>query len=484
MIVTQHQSPMQSVKIDPEFIRYLSGRLPDPNTLADVIAACQRPLRKSIRVNTLRISVESLRIKLSQQGWQLTPIPWCAEGFWIERPESQQQDLSLGNCEEHLEGLFYIQEASSMLPATALFHQVQPGIALDMAAAPGSKTTQLSALMDNQGLLVANELSSSRVKVLAANIQRCGVVNVALSHFDGQVFGQYCDHKFDAVLLDAPCSGEGTVRKDPMALEHWDQTQIQSIKQVQSGLIDSAIHALKPGGILIYSTCTLNHFENQQVIEEALKRFPTQLEIVPLGELFEGADTVVTPDGFLHVWPHVFDSEGFFVACIKKRVATEVSGIKKRKGQWPFTKISNTQWSALERYLQHFGLALSQQRIFQRDDTLWVFPDEIQTLADCIKFQRIGVKLATVHKHGFRLTHDAAIAFCDKHAPNAIELEQSHSRLFFQGRDIPISANGLKGEVLLVANDSVIGLGKVMQGKIKNKLPRELVKNGAVLNWE
>ncbi|CCK02975.1 Ribosomal RNA small subunit methyltransferase F [Cronobacter sakazakii 701] len=139
-----------------------------------------------------------------------------------------------------------------------------PARVMDVAAAPGSKTTQIAALMQNQGFILANEYSASRVKVLHANISRCGIHNVGLTHFDGRVFGAALPEQFNAILLDAPCSGEGVVRKDPDALRNWSPQSNQEIAATQRELIESAFHALAPGGTLVYSTCTLNREENQE----------------------------------------------------------------------------------------------------------------------------------------------------------------------------------------------------------------------------
>ena len=180
--------------------------MPAELAMEDFIAACQRPLRRSLRVNTLKISVADFLALVQDYDWRLEPIPWCAEGFWIERDD---EELRLGSAAEHLSGLFYIQEASSMLPVSALFSGgAAPNRVLDVAAAPGSKTTQIAALMGNQGGIVANEYSASRVKVLHANISRCGVKNAALTHFDGRVFGAALPESFDAILLDAPAQAK------------------------------------------------------------------------------------------------------------------------------------------------------------------------------------------------------------------------------------------------------------------------------------
>ncbi|NAX35273.1 NOL1/NOP2/sun family putative RNA methylase, partial [Vibrio sp. V29_P1S30P107] len=253
-----------NVALPEEFLATIAEILPPHLNLSDFIQACQRPLRKSIRVNTLKITVSDFMQQAQSKGWQLDAIPWCDCGFWITADESE---VPLGNTAEHMAGLFYIQEASSMMPVSALFMQQTATFdaVLDMAAAPGSKTTQMAALMDNQGVLVANEYSASRVKILHANIERCGIRNVALSNFDGQVFGGWLPEQFDAVLLDAPCSGEGTVRKDPDAMKNWSKSSVLSIACTQKSLIESAFQALKVGGIMVYSTCTLSREENQDI---------------------------------------------------------------------------------------------------------------------------------------------------------------------------------------------------------------------------
>ncbi|BBU83347.1 hypothetical protein EIMP300_47470 [Escherichia coli] len=243
MLVAQH-----TVYFPDAFLTQMREAMPSTLSFDDFLAACQRPLRRSIRVNTLKTSVADFLQLTAPYGWTLTPIPWCEEGgagFWIER--DNEDALPLGSTAEHLSGLFYIQEASSMLPVAALFADGNaPQRVMDVAAAPGSKTTQIAARMNNEGAILANEFSASRVKVLHANISRCGISNVALTHFDGRVFGAAVPEMFDAILLDAPCSGEGVVRKDPDALKNWSPESNQEIAATQRELIDSAFHALRP----------------------------------------------------------------------------------------------------------------------------------------------------------------------------------------------------------------------------------------------
>ena len=247
-----------STYIPQNFIDDVKSYIPQHLSIEDFVAACQRPLRRSVRVNTLKMSVLEFQQYCQQNNWVIEPIPWCSTGFWLTRSDEEELNLPIGNTDIHLSGCIYVQEASSMLPPQALKQEISNSdYALDMAAAPGSKTSQLAAMMNNQGVLVANELSSSRIKVLAANMKRMGVANCALSHFNGTVFGDYMFECFDTILLDAPCSGEGTVRKDADALKNWSIESNIDIAKVQKQLIRSAFFALKPGGTLVYSTCTL-----------------------------------------------------------------------------------------------------------------------------------------------------------------------------------------------------------------------------------
>lgn len=192
----------------------MRAAMPAHLSFDDFIAACQRPLRRSIRVNTLKISVDDFLSLVAPYGWQLAPVPWCAEGFWIEREDDDA--LPLGSTAEHLSGLFYIQEASSMLPVAALFaDNRQPERVMDVAAAPGSKTTQIAARMGNAGGILANEFSASRVKVLHANISRCGISNVALTHFDGRVLARPCPKPSMPSCLTPLAPAKGLYVKTP-----------------------------------------------------------------------------------------------------------------------------------------------------------------------------------------------------------------------------------------------------------------------------
>ena len=466
------------------FIDKMSNILPEHLNIQDLIKFCQRPLRRAIRVNTLKISVADFQLRAIEQGWRLTPIPWCTEGFWIEI-DNEDELHPLGNSAEHLAGLCYIQEASSMMPVAALFHffeKSETSILLDAAAAPGSKTTQMAANMKNRGLIIANEFSSSRIKMLHANIQRCGIKNVALTHFDAAVFGKWLPDTFDAILLDAPCSGEGTVRKDRYAMKNWSQSAIESIAAMQQELILSAFHALKENGILIYSTCTLSHEENQDICHFLKNRFPEHIEFLDLNSLFPGAHKTRTEEGFLHIWPQVYDSEGFFVAAIKKTRSSSFEPTQKRLGKFPFTVADKKTRQDLYRYFEtQFGITEIEGELYQRDQEFWLFPEQIVPLISELRFSRLGIKIAEQfgkgRKTGFKTVHEFVRCYGDQ-AEHKLELNAEQAQAFYQGRDIrDIETNGTKGEVFLSYRDNVIGLGKALNNRVKNNLPRELIRD-------
>lgn len=356
--------------------------LPSHLSLDDFIAACQRPLRRSIRVNTLKISVDDFLTLVSPYNWQLTPVPWCAEGFWIERDD---EDAVLA-------GKYRRTSERSVLYSGSQFdaagcrpvrrRQRAPERVMDVAAAPGSKTTQIAARMGNHGAILANEFSASRVKVLHANISRCGIQNVALTHFDGRVFGAALPEAFDAILLDAPCSGEGVVRKDPDALKNWSVESNLEIAATQRELIDSAFHALRPGGTLVYSTCTLNRDENEDVCLWLKAQYPDAVEFLPLNDLFATADEAATPEGFLHVFPQIYDCEGFFVARLRKTQAVAPLPAPKFKvGNFPFAPLKGRDAVQLKAAANKVGLIWDENlHLWMRDKEIWLFPAPIEPL--------------------------------------------------------------------------------------------------------
>jgi len=307
------------IEFKPKFIqRYTS--LTDFDRFKDISLEY---LRRSIRVNTLKISVPELKKRLEKE-WKLTPVPWCPEGFWIDHKgigDDYRRDI--GNLPEHSLGYIFIQEAASMIPPIVL--NPKPGDkVLDMCAAPGSKTTQIAQYMQNKGVLVANDYKIDRIKPLGLNTQRLGICNILITKMEGRFFR---DLEFDRVLVDAPCSGTGTIRKSLKTLRIWNPNMIKRLAGTQKQLIETGFNNLKPGGTLVYSTCTLEPEEDENVINHLISKFDNaKLEKIDLKGLkrsepvleFEGNKYDKEIKKCLRIWPQDNDTEGFFVAKIRK----------------------------------------------------------------------------------------------------------------------------------------------------------------------
>ncbi|HLC65084.1 MAG TPA: RsmB/NOP family class I SAM-dependent RNA methyltransferase [Candidatus Nanoarchaeia archaeon] len=276
-------------------------------------------LRRSIRVNTLKASVEELKKRLEEK-WNLEQIPWCREGFWIEHHKKERRDI--GNIPEHSLGYFYTQEAASMIPPMVL--EPKPGeFILDMCAAPGSKTTQIAAMMKNQGIIIANDVKGERISPLGINLQRMGMTNHLITMMEGRRFKGF---NFDRILVDAPCSGTGTIRKSFKTLLIWNPDMVKRLSAQQKILIETAFNNLRENGVMAYSTCSLEPEENEEVIDNLITKHENakiekfELNIKrskPILE-FEGKNYDKRIKDCLRIWPQDNDTEGFFVAKIRK----------------------------------------------------------------------------------------------------------------------------------------------------------------------
>jgi len=277
--------------------------------------ACSRPLPLTIRVNTLRTSPDDVYARLTGKGFALTPVAWSDELFVVETPR-------VSRTIEHWLGMFYIQEAVQTLPVYAL--DPQPGeTILDMAAAPGGKCTHIASRMQNHGALIANEPVGKRQPSLMANINRLGVLNTTVTSYRGESFPMHT--RFDRVLLDAPCSAEGTLRKESTLSDGATGSAIARLSRLQRRLILRAYDLLKPGGTLVYSTCTFAPEENEGTISHLLAERDALLEGLDLP--FSAACGVTEWSGVEYppdlsrcarIYPHHIDSGGGFIARLRK----------------------------------------------------------------------------------------------------------------------------------------------------------------------
>ena len=279
-----------------------------------LLDTCQRPLPTIVRTNTLRIAPEDLRERLLQQGISTSRVPWEATLLEADRP--------VGGTIEHWLGLLYVQEAVQVPPVIAL--DPRPGDAvLDLCAAPGGKSTQIAARMDGIGPLVANEPNGRRQQALLANINRLGILNATITSYRGESFPLRA--RFDRVLVDAPCSAEATLRKEPSLRAGASTETIARLGRLQKRLIVRAYDLLRPGGVLVYATCTFAPEENESVVAHLLKARDARLS--PLSLPFEaspglaawGKETYPSEvRGCVRVYPHQIDSGGGFVARFER----------------------------------------------------------------------------------------------------------------------------------------------------------------------
>ncbi len=335
---------------------------------------------RSIRVNTLKISPEELKERLEKKSWIIkqpfkeNPEIFVIEGKYVgenskeinENPGKVDKNLKenydiknisakssakptlshryasngerkimdlepgeLGRALEHLLGYYYVQELASMLPVLVLNPKPNETI-LDLCASPGSKTTQMAAMMKNLGVLIANEIKMDRMKILASNLERCGVANVVLTKKDGAVLCRKLKEKnfaVDKILVDAPCSGEGTIRSSPKTLLMWNINTVNSLSKLQKNLLSSAIEALKIGGEIVYSTCTHAPEENEEVLDYILKKFGNMIKIEKINLPVKCAPGILEWNGenynkevekSCRIYPHITNTEGFFISKIRR----------------------------------------------------------------------------------------------------------------------------------------------------------------------
>lgn len=287
----------------------------------------KEPVR-SIRVNTIKIDPKKLREKLEKNGWNIKQPFKNHEEILIVTSELEPGEL--GRSLEHLLGYYYIQELASMLPVIAL-QPKENEVVLDLCASPGSKTTQIATFMNNTGTILANEINLRRIKILAANLERCGVSNTFITRKDGFAL---CNRlrkegiKVDKILVDAPCSGEGTLRSSPKTYIMWSINTIKKLSKVQKNLAKAAFEILKKGGEMVYSTCTHAPEENEEIIDFMVNHFKSEIEVekihLPLIpkpgiKKWEEKEYAEEVKYGCRIYPHDNNTEGFFITKFKKK---------------------------------------------------------------------------------------------------------------------------------------------------------------------
>lgn len=423
----------------------------------DFVAAHNQPPPVSIRINSKKISPALTH----------TPIPWTSTGYYLnERPSFTLDPIFHG-------GGYYVQEASSMFLEQAFIQtagQKESLNILDLCAAPGGKSTHLLSLMNNQSLLVSNEVIRSRASILAENLQKWGHYNVVVTNNDPKDF-QRLPCFFDVIVVDAPCSGEGLFRKDPDAMKEWSPGHVILCSSRQQRILKDIWPALKPGGILIYSTCTYNENENEDVLTWLNETQPAEFIALKFPEQW-GVRHIQKGDihGY-RLFPHNVRGEGFFISALRKLDDENPPGNR--------TKNSFTDPSKKIREQLSSWVTLPEEKkfIIRNDQILQCLPvgklSEIEFLAKRLHIITAGITLASQKHDKLIPDHSLALSTDLNHSNfNIIDLDLSEALQYLRKETItPKDVN--KGFALVRFNNLPLGWVNVLDNRINNLYPSE-----------
>lgn len=457
--------------IPPLFLDRMAA-LPGLNVDA-LAAALELAPVSGLRVNTLKCSVKEFAalapVALGEK------IPWCDSAFLL--PPGQ---TSAGAHPFHRAGLYYLQDPSAMSPAELL--APQPGErVLDLSAAPGGKTTHLAALMQGRGLLVANEIKDKRVGHLAQNVERWGAGNIVVTNETPERLADHLGPIFDRVLVDAPCSGEGMFRKDMGARADWSPEMVAGCAIRQQNILRVAARLVRPGGSLLYSTCTFAPEEDEGAAQSVLDAFP-DFSVAPLplldgftpgqpgwlGQLTgQPADPALS--GAARLFPHLLSGEGHFACLLRRAEAGEAPHREREQAARKRERPDLRFWREFAGATLNVNLAEDRLRVF--GERLYFVPD---TLTDFSRLRVVhaGVWLGTFKKGRFEPAHPLALFLKRGEAKNTLELPADSAELSAYLRGEPLESVGQPGWVVVTVDGWPLGWGKRVQGLAKNHYPR------------
>lgn len=401
---------------------------------------------KSLRVNTNKISIEDF---LKIFPYKLEPIPWTSDGFYYEEDEVSKHPY-------YYAGLYYIQEASAMLPGEVL--PIEEGdVVLDACAAPGGKSLKILNKLNNTGILLSNDISASRANGLLRNIERQGYTNYFVSVSDLKDLENKYPKTFDKILLDAPCSGEGMFRKDPSLIKSWLEKGNDYYSNIQKELIISALNMLKDGGCLLYSTCTFDENEDEDIIEYALNKFD-DLKVLPIKQ-YEGFKEAKNNLG-VKLFPHRIKGEGHYVCLLQKgnSINNEFKKIKVNKPELDFFKLLDKDF-----YNGEFKII---------NDNLYFVP-----LLDTkgIRILRSGLLLGQIKKSSFKPAQSLAVSLKKNEFKNIINLNHDDAIRYLKGETLHTDITN-NDYYLICIDDYPLGFGKTNNKQIKNLIDKGWIK--------
>lgn len=427
---------------------------------------------QALRFNTLKVQSPEERMRiLKVLGISSDKrVSWANEAYYFD------ENVRPGKHPYHEMGLYYIQEPSAMSAAALL--APKPGMrVLDLCAAPGGKSTQLATYLGDSGLLVSNEINTQRSRILSQNIERMGIKNAIVTNEDSFVLASHFPGFFNAIQVDAPCSGEGMFRKLPEAIEQWSMENVAICAARQKEILDNAAVMLKPGGVIVYSTCTFSREENEDVIEYFLERH-----------------TDFTLEEMERFWPHKVDGEGHFVAKLVRRGCVDTGfksdrqtkKIKNNKNRKNETKpaLTKENMKLLSEFLdetisEDMAAWIKNSRLVMFGEQLYRLPD-MEVDIKGLKVQRAGLHIGEFKKQRFEPSHSLALALKLNDAKNVVKLTCDNPQTigFFNGQSVMLSdeqaAECKKGWALVCVDGYTAGWGKVNGTQVKNHYPKGL----------
>ena len=447
-----------------DFINRMQNLL--PADYEDFFRSYTIPRTYGLRLNTLKIDAEEFE-KAAPFG-SLAHVPWSAAGFYYG------DEVRPGKHPWHEAGLYYIQEPSAMLVGELL--DPKPGERiLDLCAAPGGKTTHLASKMQGKGLLVSNEIHPSRAKILSQNVERMGIANAVVCNEDSSVLAKRFPNFFDRIVVDAPCSGEGMFRKDVNALKEWSLYGVEKCAARQLMILGNAADMLKPGGRLVYSTCTFSPEENEGVISRFLKVHGDFM--IEEGIRVKGADTgrpdwvenpVAGLENTIRLWPHKIDGEGHFAAVLRKKeggTAVKVNPVKGIKDR--------TVLGYYREFEKKFLCTKKEGPFILYGEQLYLAPEQMTDLSQ-LKILRPGLHMGTIKKNRFEPSHALALSLKAVQAACHIGLSHRDAGAFAYLRGETLAAASDPGWNLVLVDGYPLGWGKASKGVLKNHYPKGL----------
>ena len=429
------------------------------------LASFDTDAHQGLRVNTSKISVEEF-LKISP--YRLTPVPWCPNGFYYEKEEKPAKHPF------YFAGLYYIQEPSAMTTASLL--PIEEGdVVLDLCAAPGGKSTELAAKLNGSGLLITNDISNSRAKALLKNIEVFGVGNSLVTSEPPNELAKRFPQFFDKILIDAPCSGEGMFRKQSNMTKAWESNGVDLFVGLQRSILKEAVTMLKPGGMLIYSTCTFSKEENEQSIEYLLS-LDESLHLVEL-PMFEGFDEGHPDWGNTgnedlrkcrRLWPHRIEGEGHFVAMARK----EDGETQSKVAPYHFNKAKLSKEA--EEFIKALDYPFDMKRFDVQGERVFYIPEQMPDIKG-LRILRCGLYMGDMKKNRFEPSQSLAMFLKKQEFSNVLSLEAEDARVikYLKGETIELEELEEKetkdGLLLICVKNYPLGFGKLNRGTVKNK---------------